>query len=129
MKNKTIITADDHPLLLKGLNDFLLEKKYKVIGSGNNGEEAYNLIVKESPDIAILDIQMPIMTGLDVAKKCKTNNIKTKIIWITFHKEKVLFQKANELNTDSIKNEIEKRIRFRPKKFRVKRGEENDLFR
>ena len=98
MKNKTIITADDHPLLLKGLNDFLIEKKYKVIGSGNNGEEAYNLIIKENPDIAILDIQMPIMTGLEVAKKCKINNIKTKIILITFHKEKMLFQKANELN-------------------------------
>ncbi len=98
MKNKTIITADDHPLLLKGLNDFLLEKKYKVIGSGNNGEEAYNLIIKENPDIAILDIQMPFMTGLEVAKKCKINNITTKIILITFHKEKMLFQKANELN-------------------------------
>ena len=98
MKNQTIITADDHPLLLKGLNDFLLEKKFNVIGSGNNGKEAYNLIVKEKPDIAILDIQMPYMTGLDVAKECKINNIKTKIILITFHKEKVLFQKANELN-------------------------------
>lgn len=98
MINKTIITADDHPLLLKGLNDFLLEKKYKVIGSGNNGEEAYNLIVKENPDIAILDIQMPFMTGLEVAKKCKINKIKTRIILITFHKEKMLFQKANELN-------------------------------
>ncbi len=98
MKNKTIITADDHPLLLKGLNDFLLEKKYKVIGSGNNGKEAYDLIVKESPDIAILDIQMPFMTGLEVAKKCKINKIKTRIILITFHKEKMLFQKANELN-------------------------------
>lgn len=98
MKNQTIITADDHPLLLKGLNDFLLEKKFNVIGSGNNGQEAYNLIVKEKPDIAILDIQMPYMTGLDVAKECKLNNIKTKIILITFHKEKVLFHKANELN-------------------------------
>lgn len=98
MKNKTIITADDHPLLLKGLNDFLLEKKFNIIGSGNNGKEAYNLIVKEKPDIAILDIQMPFMTGLDVAKECKINNIETKIILITFHKEKVLFQKATELN-------------------------------
>ncbi len=98
MINQTIITADDHPLLLKGLNDFLLEKKFNVIGSGNNGKEAYNLIVKEKPDIAILDIQMPYMTGLDIAKECKINNIKTKIILITFHKEKKLFQKANELN-------------------------------
>lgn len=98
MKNQTIITADDHPLLLKGLNDFLLEKKYNIIDSGNNGKEAYNLIVKLKPDIAILDIQMPYMTGLEVAKECKKNKIPTKIILITFHKEKVLFQKANELN-------------------------------
>jgi len=98
MKNQTIITADDHPLLLKGLNDFLIEKNYNIIASGNNGKEAYNLIVKMKPDIAILDIQMPYMTGLEVAKECKKNNIDTKIILITFHKEKVLFQKASELN-------------------------------
>jgi DNA-binding NarL/FixJ family response regulator len=98
MKNETIITADDHPLLLKGLNDFLLEKKYNIIDSGVNGKEAYNLIVKLKPDIAILDIQMPYMTGLEVATECKKNKIPTKIILITFHKEKVLFQKASELN-------------------------------
>ncbi|MFK5981572.1 MAG: response regulator transcription factor [Flavobacteriaceae bacterium] len=98
MKSQTIITADDHPLLLKGLNDFLLEKNYNIIASGNNGKEAYNLIVKMKPNIAILDIQMPYMTGLEVAKECKKNKISTKIILITFHKEKVLFQKANELN-------------------------------
>lgn len=98
MKNQTIITADDHPLLLKGLNDFLSEKKFNIIASGNNGKEAYSLIVKMKPDIAILDIQMPHMTGLEVAKECKKHKIETKIILITFHKEKVLFQKANELN-------------------------------
>ena len=98
MKTKKIITADDHPLLLKGLNNFLIEKNYNIIGSGTNGKEALELIIKLKPDIAILDIQMPYMTGLEVAKECKINNIKTKIILITFHKEKILFQKANELN-------------------------------
>ena len=66
--------------------------------AGTNGKEALELIVKLNPDIAILDIQMPYMTGLEVAKECKIKNIKTKIILITFHKEKMLFQKANELN-------------------------------
>ncbi len=98
MKEPSIITADDHPLLLKGLNDFLLEKKYNVIGYGNNGREAYNLITKESPDIAILDIQMPFMSGLEIAKKCKSNGIATKIVLITLHKEKELYQKAQDLN-------------------------------
>ncbi len=98
MNTHSIITADDHPLLLKGLNDFLLEKKYNLIGSRNDGREAYNLILKESPDIAVLDIQMPFMSGLDVAKKCKINDLDTKIVLITLHKERELYEKAQDLN-------------------------------
>lgn len=98
MTKHSIITADDHPLLLKGLNDFLLEKKYNLIGSGNNGREAYNLIAKKNPDIAILDIQMPFMSGLEIAKNCKTNGLDTKIVLITLHKERELYKKAQDLN-------------------------------
>ena len=53
MNKHSIITADDHPLLLKGLNDFLLEKKYNLIGSGNNGREAYKLITEDKPDYLV----------------------------------------------------------------------------
>lgn len=95
---KSIIIADDHPLLLKGLSDFLIEKGYNLIGSGNDGREAYNLIVKKNPDIAILDIQMPYLSGLEIAKKCKTQGLATKIVLITLHKEKELYEKAQELN-------------------------------
>jgi DNA-binding NarL/FixJ family response regulator len=98
MNNDSIITADDHPLLLKGLNDFLIEKKYNLIGSGSNGREAYNLIANEKPAIAILDIQMPYMSGLEIAKSCKTNELNTKIVLITLHKERSLYQEAQDLN-------------------------------
>lgn len=98
MVKSSIITADDHPLLLKGLNDFLLEKNYNLIGSGGNGRDAYNLIAKLTPDIAILDIQMPFMSGLEIARKCRSNNIETKIVLITLHKEKELYREAQELN-------------------------------
>ena len=98
MNKHSIITAGDHPLLLKGLNDFLLEKKYNLIGSGNNGREAYNLITKKKPDIAILDIQMPFMSGIEIAKNCKTNGLTTKIVLITLHKERELYRKAQDLN-------------------------------
>ncbi|MDP2687309.1 MAG: response regulator transcription factor [Aequorivita sp.] len=94
----SIIIADDHPLLLKGLSDFLIEKEFNLLGSGKDGREAYNLIVQTEPDIAILDIQMPFMSGLEIAQKCKTLNIDTKIVLITLHKEKELYQKAQELN-------------------------------
>jgi len=98
MTQNAIIIADDHPLLLKGLNDFLMERNYNIVGSANDGREAYNLITKLKPDIAILDIQMPFLSGLEIAQQCKTNNIKTKIVLITLHKEKDLYQQAQDLN-------------------------------
>ncbi len=94
----SIIIADDHPLLLKGLSDFLIEKNFNLLGSGKDGREAYNLIIQNEPDIAILDIQMPYMSGLEIAQKCKGLDIDTKIVLITLHKEKELYQKAQELN-------------------------------
>lgn len=96
--NPSIIIADDHPLLLKGLNDFLIEKGYNLVGSGKDGREAYNLIIQKKPEIAILDIQMPYMSGIEIAQRCKTQNIETKIVLITLHKEKELYQTAKELN-------------------------------
>ncbi|NAS32173.1 response regulator [Flavobacteriaceae bacterium R38] len=98
MNNSSIIIADDHPLLLKGLHDFLIEKNYNVIDSANNGTTAYELIEQHQPSIAVLDIQMPGMSGIEVAKKCQKNNLKTKIILITLHKEKDLFLEAKNLN-------------------------------
>lgn len=98
MKDATIITADDHPLLLKGLNDFLEEKGFNLIGSASNGQQAFDLIEEKQPDIAVLDIQMPKLSGLDIAKKCTREGLSTKIILITLHKEKALYESAQELN-------------------------------
>ncbi|GAA4276501.1 response regulator [Aquimarina mytili] len=98
MLKPNILIADDHPLLLKGLEDFLKEKKYNIIASCTDGLSAYNTIVKEKPDIAILDIEMPNMTGIDIAKKCKRHQINTKIVLITLHKEKKIFEDAVKYN-------------------------------
>ena len=90
----SIIIADDHPLILKGLNDFLLEKKYNVLASAVNGKEAFQLIETLKPDIAILDIQMPFLTGLEIAKKCQELKYATKIILITFEKDETIYNES-----------------------------------
>ncbi|TYA74492.1 response regulator [Seonamhaeicola marinus] len=92
--NTSIVIADDHPLLLRGLTDFLASKGYNIVGSAADGKSAYNLIVKLKPEIAILDIRMPYKTGLEIAEECKKNNINTKVILITFDKEEELYDKA-----------------------------------
>lgn len=94
----SIIIADDHPLVLKGLYDFLTERKYNVIGSASNGKEAYELIVTYNPEIAILDIRMPFKSGIEITEECIKNNIKTKIILITFEKSAQLYNQAKALN-------------------------------
>lgn len=93
----SIIIADDHPLILKGLSDFLKEKEYNLIGSAINGKEAFDMIESQRPDIAILDIQMPFLTGLQIAEKCKDLGHSTKIILITFEKDETIYREAKTL--------------------------------
>ena len=95
--NPSIIIADDHPLVLKGLQDFLIEKNYNIVDSATNGKEAYKLILKHEPDIAILDIRMPNLTGLEIAELCQ-DKLGTKIILITFEKNNIFYQQAKQYN-------------------------------
>ncbi len=97
MRNLEIFIADDHPILLKGLEEILVEKKFKVIGKATDGQSALNFIIKNSPEIAILDVEMPLKTGIEIAKECKKNNISTKIVLITLHKEIDLYLMAKEI--------------------------------
>ncbi len=93
----TILIADDHPLILKGLQDFLEEKDYTIIASATNGKDAYKEIIKAEPDIAILDIKMPQMSGLEIAKLCK-GKVATKIVLITFEKSAAYYHEAKQHN-------------------------------
>lgn len=92
----SIVIADDHPLMLRGLTDFLTSKGYNILGSATDGKAAYNLIVKLKPKIAILDIRMPYKTGLEIAEEVQKNDLPTKVVLITFDKEEELYDKALE---------------------------------
>ncbi|RIA10891.1 LuxR family two component transcriptional regulator [Flavobacteriaceae bacterium MAR_2010_72] len=96
--NNSILIADDHPLILKGLNDFLVENGYNVLARAKDGREAYQLIKEKQPDIAILDIRMPYLDGLEIARKCHEEELSTKIVLITFEKDEALYEQAKGLN-------------------------------
>jgi len=98
MMGPKIFIADDHPILVKGLKDLLTEKGYEIIGTSSNGRAALNFIFKQKPDIAILDVEMPFLTGIEIAKAALKNDSKTKIILITLHKEVELYLQAKKLN-------------------------------
>ena len=96
-KEITIVIVDDHPMLLKGLRDMLTKEKYLVLESALNGLDAVDIILKHRPVIAILDIEMPGLSGFEVIKKCSEQECETKFIILTSHKEKAFIQKARDL--------------------------------
>ena len=97
-KHLNIIVADDHPMLLKGLTEELTTNGYNVIATAQNGAIALEHITTLNPDIAILDIEMPLLTGFEVIIKCEDKALKTKFIVLTSHKESRFVYKAKNLN-------------------------------
>jgi DNA-binding NarL/FixJ family response regulator len=92
----TILIADDHPFTLQGTKSFVESYGYKVTDTCSNGVSALNLILLHLPDIAVLDINMPGLDGLEVAKKVQEAKISTKVILLTMHKEMTIYKKATQ---------------------------------
>lgn len=93
-----LLIADDHPILLKGLTDGLKSIGYKDITTAINGAQALDLIIKQQPEIAILDIDMPILDGFEVIAKAKDLGSDTKFIILTSYKEKAFVLQAQKFN-------------------------------
>jgi len=98
ISNITLFVADDHPLLLKGLVDQLKDYNYNIVATAENGALALAKIMELQPTIAILDEEMPLLSGFEVIKKCKEKGVDTKFIILTSHKEKAFIYKAKKLN-------------------------------
>lgn len=94
---KTILLADDHALIRGGLRQVIEQSKdYQIIES-DNGEDALRIIREKKPHIAILDIEMPGITGFEVAKRVQNEGISIDIIFLTMYKDESLFNKAMDI--------------------------------
>ena len=97
-ENITIVLADDHPLLRKGLKEIIDEKgTLHIVGEAGDGEQALKLIQQLKPDIAIIDINMPKLSGLEVVKMIKQQKIKVDIIVLTMYDKENIFNRAMDL--------------------------------
>lgn len=93
----TFVIADDHPMILKGLNDELQSNNFNVVGKAINGLQALEQILTYKPTIALLDIDMPLLTGFEVIKMAKEKLANTKFIVLSFHKEQDYISQAKAL--------------------------------
>ncbi len=96
----TIILADDHPVTLNGISQYVASLGYAVVNMYTNGIAACNNLLALKPDFAILDIAMPGMTGLEVLEKVKKENRTIKVILYTMYHDTSLFEKAKSLDVN-----------------------------
>lgn len=90
-----VVIAEDQGMLLGALGMLLdLEEDISVVGKATNGEVALALIEKLQPDVVLLDIEMPLKSGLDVAEQVKQKNIKTKVMIVTTFARPGYFERA-----------------------------------
>jgi len=91
-----IVLADDHVLVRQGLKSLLEREHFQVMAEASDGQEAVRLIETHHPDIAILDISMPTLNGIDAARSLVRSAPKTKIILLTQHEEEQYIHEALE---------------------------------
>jgi DNA-binding NarL/FixJ family response regulator len=82
-----VVLADDHQLVRQSLKALLEREGFQVAGEASDGQEALRLVPTVCPDVAILDISMPTLNGLDAARELKKSSPKTKTILLTQHDE------------------------------------------
>lgn len=82
-----VLLADDHALVRQGLKALLEKQGIQVVTEASDGQEAVRLAEKAQPEIAILDITMPLLNGVDAARELMKSTPKTKVILLTQHDE------------------------------------------
>jgi DNA-binding NarL/FixJ family response regulator len=93
-----VVIADDHPIFRAGLKQTIqAEPRFKVVGDAPDGEAALRLVEELKPDVAVLDINMPLLDGLEVVGEIRRRRLPGEIIFLTMHNEEAMFNKALSL--------------------------------
>lgn len=96
-----IVICDDHKILRAGLKNLIGEvDDLQVVGEANNGRELLDLLDKHPPDLLILDLSMPEMTGLSALEEIRRKLPGLKVLVLTMHKEREYLRKAMKLGID-----------------------------
>ncbi len=79
-----VVLADDHAVVRKGIREFLeAEDDIQVVAEAADGAEAVSLVAEHRPDVAVLDIQMPVMTGIDATRHIKAKHPDVRVLVLT----------------------------------------------
>ena len=94
----TVLIADDHPIFRRGLCDILAgDPTLRLVGEAGDGEEAWQLIQKVRPTVAVLDIHMPRRSGIELGRLVSQQRLPVELIMLTMDAEEGLLHEALNL--------------------------------
>lgn len=88
MSSIRIVLADDHTILRNGLRAVLeRQPDFEVVGEASNGREAIEVVEREKPEVVLLDIAMPILNGIEAAKRISAEHPSTAVMILSMHSD------------------------------------------
>jgi DNA-binding NarL/FixJ family response regulator len=90
----TCLVADDHPAVLEAVAEFLAAAGIDVVARARDGEEALARIAERRPAVALVDVRMPVLDGLEVARRAKRSTPETAVLLYTGYGDRAVLTEA-----------------------------------
>lgn len=90
-----VLIVDDHPLFRSGLRQVVAnDPRFEIVGETGDGQTALRLIFEKKPDVAALDVNLPGLSGLEIAQKLQNKRLPTRLVFLTMLKEEEICNRA-----------------------------------
>jgi DNA-binding NarL/FixJ family response regulator len=107
-KQLRILIVDDHEMLRRGVESIIRHDSLgEVCGEAENGEEAIRKVRELKPELVILDVSMPVMSGLEAAREIRRIAPSTKIVILTMHNSTQVAAAVREAGADALVTKTE----------------------
>jgi len=93
MKRSRILLADDHMLILEGLRK-ILEPRHEVVGAVSDGRSLVDAALRLKPDLIVVDVTMPLLSGIDATRQIRKNLPRVKVLFLTVHTNPAYLREA-----------------------------------
>src|SRR5215469_9228728 len=101
MKRTTVLLADDHTMICAGLRK-LLEPEYEVVACVGDGNSLVKTAMALRPDVALVDVTMPILNGLDAGRELKKLMPRLKLIFLTMNQDPEVASEALQIGASGL---------------------------
>ena len=86
MRKPTVLVVDDHPGMVEELCK-MLRPQFDIVGTASDGSTAFRTALELQPDLVLLDIEMPVLDGIQVSREIQKSNITSRVIFVTMHQD------------------------------------------